>query len=188
LADGKLELRRQAIHFGLGAFLLIFLLLLGRMKLIYMLSSILFVGFLLISFVMRGYKIPLASWFVERFERREAPLPGYGSAWYVVGFLLCALLIGDVSELAATILVLAIGDAASNIVGSRGKSPLPYNRKKTLEGTLSFALFSLPAFYFIGWSAVPLALIAAVVESLPIGVDDNLSIPIACSLFFLLLP
>ncbi len=187
ILGNSLEIRRQAIHIALGIFLLGFLLLLGRMKIIYLLSSILFVGFLLISLVMRGYKLPLASWFVERFERKSAPLPGYGSAWYVAGFLLCSLLIPDVSNLAAAFLVLALGDAASNLAGSHGKHPLPYNKNKTLEGTLAFMLFSLPAFFFIGWAAFPLAILAALVESLPVKIDDNLSIPVACSLFFMLL-
>jgi dolichol kinase len=181
-----LELRRQAVHVALGLFLLILLLALGRMKAIYLLSSILFFGFLLISLVMQGRRIPLASWFVETFERKSARLPGYGSAWYVAGFLLCALLIHDVSELGAAILVLALGDAASNIMGSRGKRPLPYNKGKTAEGTVAFVLFSLPAFFFIGYYAIPLSLLCALVESLPVKIDDNLTIPIACAAFFFL--
>jgi dolichol kinase len=175
------------MHVALGVFLLLFLLVFGRIKEIYFLSGTLFFGFLLINFVMQGHRIPLASWFVETFERKGAPLPGYGSAWYVAGFLLCSLLITDVPSLAATITVLSLGDAASNIIGSKGKIPLPYNSRKTAEGSLAFVAFSLPAAFFIGWLAIPLALIAAAVESFPTRLDDNLSIPVACSLFFLLL-
>ncbi|MBN2122181.1 hypothetical protein JW721_03940 [Candidatus Micrarchaeota archaeon] len=184
----ELELRRQAVHVALGLALLLLLLVLGRMKAIYLLASILFFGFLLISLVMQGRKIPLASWFVERFERKSAPLPGYGSAWYVAGFLLCALLIRDVSEFSASILILSLGDAASNIIGSHfGKPPLPYNNGKTVEGTLAFFLFSLTSFFFIGYYAIPLSLLCALIESLPVKIDDNISIPIACALFFFLL-
>lgn len=183
----ELELRRQAVHVALGLFLLLFLMVMGRMKLIYLLSSILFFGFLLISLVMRGNKIPLASWFVETFERESAPLPGYGSAWYVAGFLLCALLIPGVPELSSAMLILALGDAASNVIGARfGKHALPYNKGKTVEGTLAFLLFSLPSFLFIGYYAVPLSILCALIESLPVKIDDNITIPLACSLFFFL--
>jgi phytol kinase len=171
----------------LGLALLLVLFSFGRSKTIYFLSAILFVGLLLINLVVRGIRVPIATWFVETFERKHAPLPGYGSAWYVVGLLLSCLLINDVGYLASAILVFAFGDAASTIFGYNGKLPLPYNKRKTLEGTSAFILFSLPCFFFVGWYAVPLALFAALVESLPLGIDDNLSIPLACSIFFYLI-
>ena len=146
----------------------------------------LFAGFLLINLVIRGIRVPVATWFVEAFERKDAPLPGYGSAWYVVGLLISCLLIQDTQYLASAIIVLAFGDAASTIFGLRGTHPLPYNKKKTWEGMISFALFSLPCFLFIGAYAFPLILLAALVESFPLGIDDNLTIPLACSLFFYL--
>ncbi len=177
------ELNRQLFHIVLGLALLIVLFYFGRPKTIYFLSAILFVGFFLINLVVRKIKVPIATWFVETFERKDAFLPGYGSAWYVVGLLISCILIHDVSQLAAAIVVFAFGDAASTIFGSRGKNPLPYNPKKTVEGTAAFILFSLTSFIFIGAYAIPLALFAALAESLPIRVDDNLTIPLACSIF-----
>ena len=170
----------------LGLALITLLFWLGRPKTAYFLSGMLFSGFLLINLVVRGIRVPIATWFVEAFERKSAPLPGYGSAWYVVGLLLSCLLIQDAYWVASAIVVLAFGDAASTIFGSRGTHPLPYNKGKTWEGTLSFMLFSLPCFLFIGEYAFPLIRIAALVESLPLGIDDNLAIPLACSLFFYL--
>lgn len=178
------ETRRQLFHVSAGVLLLLVLLILGRSKTIYVLSGTLFFGFLLINLVMRGFKVPVASWFVETFERKDAPIPGYGSAWYVVGLLLSCLLITDINFLAATISILAFGDAASTIFGRKGKNPLPYNKKKTFEGTSAFFLFSLVGYLFIGWEVFPLALVAAVVESLPIQIDDNLTIPLACVILF----
>ncbi|MEM4272054.1 MAG: hypothetical protein QXH30_00525 [Candidatus Bilamarchaeaceae archaeon] len=174
------ETQRQFVHVALGVFLILLLFFLGKSKMLYFLSGMLFFGFLLINLVIRGYKVPVASWFVETFERKDAPLPGYGSAWYVVGLLLSCLLIPDISFLAATIVILAFGDASSTIFGRRGKHSLPYNPKKTLEGTSAFFLFSLTGWLFIGWKVFPLALAAAIVESLPIKIDDNLTIPLAC--------
>lgn len=180
----KRETQRQLVHISLGVFLLILLFYLGRSKMLYFLSGTLFLGFLLINLVVRGYKVPIASWFVETFERKDAPLPGYGSAWYVVGLLLSCILIPDINFLAATIVILAFGDAASTIYGRNGKNPLPYNPNKTLEGSSAFFLFSLSGYFFIGWEILPLAFVAAIVESLPIKIDDNLTIPLACVIVF----
>lgn len=181
------EINRQIFHVVLGVLLLLILFNFGRSKTIYFLSAILFVGLLLINLVVRGIRVPVATWFVETFERKHAPLPGYGSAWYVVGLLLSCLLIHDINYLASAVAVFAFGDAASTIFGRRGSLLLPYNKKKTLEGTLGFVLFSLSCFFFVGWYAIPLALFAAFVESLPLGIDDNLGIPLACSIFFYLI-
>ena len=185
--DTLREINRQLFHVILGLALLFVLFNFGRSKTIYFLSAILFVGLLLINLVVRKIRVPIATWFVETFERKHAPLPGYGSAWYVVGLLLSCLLIHDVYYLAAAVVVFAFGDAASTIFGYRAKIPLPYNKKKTIEGTFAFILFSLSSFLFVGWYAIPLALFAAFIESLPLGIDDNLSIPLACSIFFYLI-
>ena len=178
------ETQRQLVHVALGVFLIALLFFLGKNKMLYFLSGTLFFGFLLINLVVRGYKVPVASWFVETFERKGAPLPGYGSAWYVVGLLLSCILIPDINFLAATIVILAFGDAASTIFGKNGTNPLPYNKRKTFEGSSAFLLFSLIGCVFIGWKILPLALVAAVVESLPIKIDDNLLIPLACVIVF----
>ena len=181
------ETSRQIFHAGLGIALIFFLLFFGRLYTIYLLSGALFFGFLLINLTIRGIKIPIVSDALHLFERKSARLPGYGSAWYIVGLLICCLLIPTTNQIAAAILVLALGDAAATIVGAKGKIPLPYNSKKSIEGTTAFFLFSLPSFIFIGWYAIPLALFATLVESLPWSIDDNLTIPIACSLFFYLI-
>ena len=112
--------------------------------------------------------------------------PGYGSSWYVVGIILMALVIHDPNKIAAGIFVLAIGDAASTIFGMNGTHRCPYNERKTFEGSAAFFAFSLIAFIFIGWKAIPLALIAAIVESLPLPYDDNIVIPVVATSFFLI--
>jgi len=67
-----------------------------------------------------------------------------------------------------------------------GRHPLPYNRRKTLEGSLAFFVFSLPACLFVGWIGIALAAITAIVESLATPVDDNLLTPIAAIIFFII--
>ena len=116
--------------------------------------------------MQQGRKIPIADWFEEKFERENVRFPGYGAFWYVVGTLLLALSLNSANEIAAAIVALAAGDSAATIFGIRGRHPLPYNRIKTVEGSVAFFVFSLPACLFVGWMGIALAAIAAIVESL----------------------
>jgi dolichol kinase len=138
-------------------------------------------------FVMqKGWKIPVADWLERKFERKNVRFPGYGAFWYVVGALLVAILLSNAHEIDAAIVALAAGDSAATIFGILGTHPLPYNRRKTMEGSLAFFIFSLTAFLFVGWMGIALAAITAIVESLATPVDDNLLIPVAAILFFIL--
>jgi phosphoserine phosphatase len=82
----------------------------------------------------------------------------------------------------AAIAVFTVGDSVANLAGKRfGTFNLPYNKEKTLEGSLAgFAAALVSASIFLSY---PLALLCAVValfvESLPLRIDDNLSVPIA---------
>lgn len=179
------ELARQLFHMMLGLGALAALLLLGRG---FMLAAIFFTiitGTLLMNARLQGARIPLVLWFEERFERDDAPLPGWGSACYATGALLAVAFLPDASSIAAVIFILGIGDGLSTILGRRGKLVLPWNRRKTLEGSLTMFVSSLCAAFFIGPAALPLAAVAAAAESLP-RVDDNLAVPAACTAFLLL--
>jgi len=179
-----LELRRKLLHSVFGLMLISILFHIGREALIIFLISLLLLGSIMIMLRLKGHQIPIAGWFEETFERKNVRFPGYGAFWYVVGTLLLALSLGDNGEIAAGILILALGDSAATIFGIGGTHPIPYNREKTLEGSLAFLIFALPSCLFVGWMGLPLALIAAVVEGLPVPYDDNLLIPIAVALFF----
>jgi dolichol kinase len=184
--ETRRELARQVFHMLVGVGALAVLLLFGRGVAMAAVFFTLIIGTLLINARLLGMTLPLIRWFEERFERRDAPLPGWGSACYAAGALLALTFLNDTNQMAATILVLGVGDGLSTIVGLKGSMRLPYNRKKTLEGSAAMFISSLGAYYFVGPAAVPLAVIAAVAESLP-RIDDNLSIPIACVLFFVAL-
>jgi phosphoserine phosphatase/dolichol kinase len=92
-----------------------------------------------------------------------------------------------------SVAVLTLGDGFASIFGQRsGNMPIPYNKPKYLEGTVSgFLLAFLGSLLF---APVPYALIASatgmLVESLPLPLNDNLTIPLvsglallACSVF-----
>jgi dolichol kinase len=184
---GDLELRRKLFHSLFGLFLILILFYSGRKTLIIFLSLLLLCGSIIIIWRLQGNQFPIIEWFEKTFERKDVKFPGYGAFWFVLGTLLLALSLSDADEIAAAIFTLALGDSAATILGIRGTHPLPYNRCKTVEGSLAFIIFSLPSCLLVGWIGLPLALLTAIVESLPVPFDDNLLIPITAALFFILI-
>jgi dolichol kinase len=178
------ELERQAFHLSLGIAALIVLLLLGRPFLIAGSFFIILIGFLFVNKLLLGKNAFPANLFVKRFERPNAIFPGWGSANYGLGVLLVSGLVESAPQVAAALIILALGDGFSTLIGKKGNVRLPWNKRKTLEGSIAFVIGSLPAYYFIGPMIIPLAIIAALVESIDWPLDDNLMIPLACTIFF----
>jgi dolichol kinase len=124
---------------------------------------------------------------VQRFERKDILFSGFGSACYATGALIPLVFLSDVNQIAACILILAIGDGLSTLVGKKGRRKLPHNQGKTLEGALAFFIGGLPSVLFIGILGIPLAAIAAIIETIDFRIDDNLTVPIFCTVFFLVI-
>ena len=173
------ENERQIFHLILGLVALTLLLVYGRGAMLVAVFTIFIVGTLLINARLLGKRIWLVQMFEEQFERPEAPFPGWGSVCYVAGVLILLSFMQQVPQIAAGIFVLAVGDSLSTIVGRKGKIKLPYNKNKSLEGTFTFFIASLPAYFFVGPVAIVLAMMATIVESLPLPIDDNITVPIA---------
>ncbi len=180
------ELKRQILHVALGLLALGVLLLLGRGTLIALLFFTILAGTVIINLRLRGKKVWMVEWFEEHFERKNILLPGWGSACYAIGMLIVVTALNNINEMAAVMVILGLGDAASTLAGKDGEHSLPYNKNKTIEGTIAFFIASLPAYYFIGPLAIPLALVATLAETIP-SVEDNITVPIACCLFLLVI-
>lgn len=112
---------------------------------------------------------PFAS---PREERRVA-----SSTWYVAGILLAVLLF-PIPAVIPGVLVLALADPAAGVVGRRwGRHRLGTG---SVEGSLTFAVVA----FLVLWipagatAAVVAAVAAAAVEVLPLGLDDNLTVPL----------
>ncbi len=183
----KTELERQIFHILMGFIALLVLFILGKGMLMGMMFFIVIIGLLLVNLTFIGRKIGLVEWFVERFERTNVPFTGWGSACYATGVLIAATFLNDPLAVAATIVILAIGDASSTLIGEDGEIRLPYNRKKTLEGSIAFFTASLVGYFFVGNAIFLIALIAAIVESLDLPFDDNITVPIAVVTAFLVI-
>ncbi|MBI5227946.1 hypothetical protein HY988_05140 [Candidatus Micrarchaeota archaeon] len=180
------ETERQLFHIGVGLLALLLLLSHGRTFMIAAVFFIIIFGTIFINLKLLGKKVPIIDWFEEKFEREHIRLPGWGSACYAMGVLIPLVFLNDISKISAVIMILAVGDGLSTLVGKRGKMKIPYNQNKTIEGSLAMFACSLVSYYFVGWLAIPLSILAAIVESMPL-VDDNLSIPIACTIALMLI-
>jgi uncharacterized protein (TIGR00297 family) len=98
----------------------------------------------------------------------------------------------SLAVVAAAWALLAVGDSVAGAIGEvRGVSPLPFNPQKTWEGFGAFVIFGgVAAFLLMLWvsAAQPNlktflvclfgALVGAIVESLPIRLDDNITVPL----------
>ncbi len=181
----KTETERQILHFLVGLATIAMLFTMSRPFTAGAVFFVLVVGTLIINMRIQKVGIPFVEWFVERFERKDILFPGFGSACYATGVLIPLVFLSDVNQVAACILVLALGDGISTIVGRKGKHTLPHNKEKTVEGSLAFFVGSLASLAFIGIMAIPLAALAAIVETINFRIDDNLTIPVFCTIFFL---
>ncbi|MFH1785406.1 MAG: hypothetical protein ABH842_03175 [Candidatus Micrarchaeota archaeon] len=183
------ENKRQVFHILVGLLAIAVLLYFGRGVTIALVFFIIIFGLLIMNARILHYKNPitkLIQWFEHNFERPDVPLPGWGSACYATGILIVLTALTDVNEMVAIIIILALGDGFSTLVGRNGKTRIPYNNKKTIEGTIAFMIASLPACYFIGPIGVPLIILGAIIETLPL-IDDNLMIPIVTTAFLVIL-
>lgn len=122
------------------------------------------------------------------FERRHQfeSFPGQGPIFYTLGAYL-ALLLFKAEVAYASIIILAVGDAVSHLIGRYfGKVKTPLHPQKYIEGSIVAFLLSVPAAFafFPNLTAVILASLAAMIVELPdlkIGrfdLDDNLLIPL----------
>lgn len=181
----KTEKERQIMHLLVGLATIAMLFVMGRPFTAGAVFFVIVVGTLMINARIQGLRIPFVEWFVQRFERKDILFPGFGSACYASGVLIPMVFLIDVNQVASCVLVLALGDGLSTMIGRKGKHRLPYNQEKTLEGALAFFIGSLSSVFFIGIMAIPLAALAAIAETINLRIDDNLTVPIACTIFFL---
>jgi uncharacterized protein (TIGR00297 family) len=134
-------------------------------------------------------------WRAHESERGRA----LGIVLYPVAVLLLLLLFRSRLEIAAAAWgILAFGDGMASLVGMSigGSNPLPWNPKKSWAGTLAYALFGgLGAAILLLWTApghyaasfavaiaFAAALVAALLESQPQGLDDNIGVPLVAGL------
>jgi len=183
------EEKRQAVHILL--FLLAFFLkYLNRWQAALLLLVLLFVTLAVIP------KMRIKSYFYRQFEHKYSQ----GAVLYFF-VLLILVLVFPLYIVAASWAILALGDGSATLIGQYFKAKeLPWNRKKTYAGSIAFAVFgTLGAFILLKWMLPDLsantalfwglkaALVAAIVESLPLRINDNVSVTVVSALVLYLL-
>ena len=119
----------------------------------------------------------------ELYEFAAAPL------YFAIGILI-ALLLFPTPVNSAAIAIFTLGDSTAALFGGLiSKKPLPFNKGKTLEGSLFGFFFAFLAGSVFVSPAVALvgAAVAVTVESLPLPVNDNITIPLCTGLALLLI-
>lgn len=178
------ELVRQLVHASLGVVAL-------SLRWLSWPQAVAFAGAAVVHNLL---VLPYVPWGKPLFREGEARFGGIALYPVVVLALVVAL---PLHLAAAAWMVLAIGDGASNVCGrTLGVVKLPWNRRKSWAGTLGFWILATPcaagALLFVsanpdsGAGAIsPLTAFAmaaaasaagALVESLPIDLDDNVTV------------
>ncbi len=153
------------------------------------LLSLILVGLWVSYRIRRGGYVPIITELVELFERpEEMRMPGQGTIHFLAGVLLATLITRDARIVDVAIIVLSVGDGVSTIVGTRfGSTPIPYNPKKSLEGSL--AGFASAATLTSLWTGDPVvsvlaSLVGSAAETVP-RLNDNIVVPVSVALFLL---
>ncbi len=123
-----------------------------------------------------------------------------GILLYPLSVLLLTLIVPSRLDIAAAAWgILAFGDGAATLIGRRTQENtgrIPWNREKSAAGTLAFmicgsaggvalawwvrpAIAPLPTLTFAIVAPIAAAVIAAMVETIPVRLDDNISVPVA---------
>ena len=131
-------------------------------------------------------------------EAVTRPVHWTGIVAYPVSVLVLILLYGRRMEVVGAVwAIMALGDGFASVAGERLRGPaVPWNRGKTWSGFAAFiAAGTLGSFALARWISPTLpelkvllvcaatATVGAVVETLPIGLDDNISVPLVCGGF-----
>ena len=181
-------IRRGLVHIALALSIAILVSLLPRDIVLMLLS--LFTSVVIIADLSRLRFAKFHTWFQAVFKpflRDYESSRLLGATYMLVGCLVSVTLFPrEIAVLAIS--YLAVGDALATVVGERiGKHRL---FKKNLEGVLA-CLFGCVAiglgWYFSGLNASLVlvlagAIVAAAAESLPLPIDDNLTIPVLSGL------
>ncbi len=179
---------RQWVHLGSGGFALLLRFLTWWQAALLAAAALLFNAFVLPRIGGRRLFRPVD-------HARGFPL---GILLYPLAVLMLILVFPTRLDIAAAAWgILAFGDGAATLVGRRMRpTPLPWNRDKTAAGTTAFILAGGAAGVALAWWTAPAvmpppsiayviaapiaaAVAAAFVETIPVRLDDNVSVPMA---------
>lgn len=178
------EFGRQILHAGMGLLISAGIFIMGIAMTTELTLAGSVIGLFIVHLKAAGKSVPVIDELLLRYER-DGVLPGKGSLYYAIGILFAlGLLRDDPSAAIAAILILAIGDGLATIVGSSlGRHRIPWNRRKTVEGSVGFGIGAACSILVLpSLATIAACIAAAALESLDIDIDDNLTLPVVTSL------
>jgi uncharacterized protein (TIGR00297 family) len=180
------ETRRKLLHVGMGGFALLLRVLTWQQAALCAFASLLFNLFVLPRLSGLALNRPAD-------QSRGYPL---GILLYPLAVLLLILAFPSRLDIVAAAWgILACGDGAATLAGrALGRHPVPWHPQKSLEGLAAFVVFGGAAGVMLAWWTGPAvvprppiefvvvapllaALAAGLAETLPIQLDDNLTVP-----------
>ena len=143
-------------------------------------------GYLVLEFWrVHGVHLPLAHRLAQAALRRsEARRLASAPLTLALGMLV-SLWCLPLPVAQSCILIAAVADSAASVIGARwGRTFWSHNRMKSLEGSAAFLVSAIvcASVCLPLQSAVPLAVVAALIESLPLQDWDNFAIPVGAGL------
>lgn len=186
IAAKRTETSRDIVQIALGIVVLALLYYLKTSYAEFSILALIMLGYLTVNYGAANATTKLSK-LLSRLERNYTKL-GQGAAWLAIGTIATIAFVSDARYIAIVFFAIFIGDSLATIVGMRfAKYKLPYNKHKSLSGSLVYFLsVSVLPYLLYGIFAIPLAIIATVVESLPIKFDDNFSVPAVLILVYLI--
>ena len=174
----RLEIRRDVVQIILGIIVIAVFLAAGR---VYGILAV--VGLALFGYLFNSAFMPsdnAMGRLARSFERKRA-VSGEGALFMAAGSMLILGLVPSVNYAVFGLSAIFFADSAATIIGVlAGRTKLPHNSSKSFAGTLSyFIVLAVIGIPLIGLYAIPVGIVLAVVESLPVAFDDNASTSIA---------
>ena len=186
IENKRVELSRDLFHMGAGVFLMLVFMFESEPVAVTALMLMILGGILAICITEMFKDNPISN-VVMGLERGGAAL-GYGALWLALGSLFAVSFLNTTNVL-VVFAAIFIGDPIATIIGIHfSKAKLPWNRRKSVAGTVSyFFAATIISFFLIGNYAVIIGLVGAMVESLRIKVDDNFSVSVILTALLLML-
>ncbi len=186
--DKAKEVHRDIIQIALGLVVLAILIFLKSSTAVAIVFALIILGYVVNDLSserrLRGvYRI------LDSRLERSGVVYGSGALYMAAG---TAMMVGFVSNQAFMmfgLVTLFFADSIATIVGVNfDQVKLPYNKKKSVFGSLAFFLVTaLLGYPLIGFTAIGLGALLAIVESVDIKLDDNVSLAMVVVIAYALL-
>lgn len=129
---------------------------------------------------LEGFSLPVIS-AITRHSANQSELFGFAAAPLYFAFgIVTTLILFPAHAGGAAIAMFCLGDSAASLFGGMLTTSLPFNKGKTIEGSLAGFVFAFLAgtFFVSPLLALVGAAIAMTIEVLPLPINDNVSVPI----------